>query len=47
MKNKEIRKLLGDFIYVHYYHKKVINRLLVIGFFRKWLKFKLFFYINC
>ena len=37
---------LKDIIYIHYYYKKVRNNLLVIGFLRKWFKFKLFFYID-
>lgn len=37
---------MKNYIYLHYYHKKVDNKLLVIGFLRKYFKFKLFLYIN-
>ena len=35
----------SDILYIHYYHKKIINKLLVIGFIRRLFKFKLFLYI--
>jgi hypothetical protein len=37
-------KILKDIFYIHYYHKKYTNKLLVIGFLRGIFKFKLFFY---
>jgi hypothetical protein len=40
---------MRDFIYIRLYtpsRDKITNRLLVIGFLRRWLKFKLFFYIK-
>lgn len=37
--------MLKDYIYIHYY-KKSLNKLLVIGFLRKFFGFKLFIYQN-
>jgi len=39
-------KLLKDILYIHYYHKKVVNRMLVVGLLRGVFGFRLFLYIN-
>ncbi len=46
---KKIMKLINHFIYIRLYHPKkhrIQNKLLVIGLFRKFFKFKYFTYIN-
>jgi hypothetical protein len=45
MKKKMI-KIFKDILYIHYYHKNIINRLFVIGFLRGIFGFKLFLYFN-
>lgn len=37
---------VSDIIYIHYYHKNVINRLLVIIFLKCIFEYKLSIYIN-
>lgn len=37
---------IKDYIYLHYYNKNYTNKLLTIGFLRKYFQFKLFLYIN-
>ena len=37
---------MKNILYIHYYHKNISNRLLVIGFLRGIFKFKYFYYIN-
>lgn len=46
MKKNKFTKIINGFIYIHYYHKQVSNKLLVIGVLRKIFKFKLFWYFE-
>jgi len=45
----ERKEYKGHYLYIHLYSPekdKIQNKMLVIGLFRKWFKFKLFWYIN-
>ena len=46
LKGKIFMKMLKDIFYIHYYHKKIINRMLVIGILRGIFGFTLFIYIT-
>lgn len=41
-----MKKILKNIIYIHYYHKNISNKLLVIGILRGLFGFKYFKYIN-